>query len=155
MKRMDGALHELLAMRSEPGAWIWSARRTWPQSAFLRNKVGLRSSAGRTRRGPPRKRVSTSSICSVRETETENWSTTSRTRRKLLWQRSEHMSATDNSVTLPLELRSLDVGKTVLLTLHAFPFWHTSDVSSLNGEFGRYSFCVVGMHRRSPNNLFF
>ena len=28
VKRMHGAQHELLAMRSEPGTWIWSARRT-------------------------------------------------------------------------------------------------------------------------------
>ena len=65
-----GASHEHLAMRSELVAWIWSARRTWPQSAFLGNKVGLRSSAGRTCRGPPRKRATSSSICSVFETET-------------------------------------------------------------------------------------
>ena len=38
VKRMDGAQHELLAMRSERGA-----REGRGYSAFPRNKVGLRS----------------------------------------------------------------------------------------------------------------
>ena len=53
-------------------------------------------------------------------------------------------------MTLPLELRSLDVGKTVLLTLSRICFQQTSDVSSLIGVLvcERYSICVTGIHRR-------
>ena len=72
VKRMDRAQHELLAMRSEPGTWIWRARRTRPQSALPRNTVGLRSSAGRTCRGPPRKRViASSNLFSMRDRDRE------------------------------------------------------------------------------------